>query len=185
MQRGDLPRDAVFDQTPDVGHLARVDQRPDDFPIGGVPPDEKNFTPGHGESGWPEPPAFRIIRRSGGVETSGQGVTVLLCERLLKPLQVVQQPAIAWPRAGALARRHLFQGDPKRPRSKRLWRKQKPAGRRPDQSSHRRKVPAWGLPTLCANPATRWPRWLRPGTGPETGSIRFSLSCRWPRCRRA
>ena len=47
MQRGDLPRGAVFDQALDVGHFAGVHERTDDLPVGGVPPDQKNFTRGH------------------------------------------------------------------------------------------------------------------------------------------
>ena len=42
MQRRDLPHRAVFHQPLDVGHFARVHQRMDDLPVGGIPPDQQN-----------------------------------------------------------------------------------------------------------------------------------------------
>jgi hypothetical protein len=47
MKRGNLPSRSVFDQPLDVGHFARVHQRMDDLPVGGIPPDEKNFRAAH------------------------------------------------------------------------------------------------------------------------------------------
>ena len=42
-QSGQLRHGAVFDQTPDVGHLAGIEQRMDDFPIGRVPADQEDL----------------------------------------------------------------------------------------------------------------------------------------------
>jgi hypothetical protein len=47
-ESGELRHRPAFDEAPDVGHLARVHQRMDDLPVGGVPADEEDFgTGGH------------------------------------------------------------------------------------------------------------------------------------------
>src|ERR1039457_159526 len=47
MQRGDLPRGAVFDEAPDVGHFAGIHKWMDDLPVCGIPPDQENLTRSH------------------------------------------------------------------------------------------------------------------------------------------
>ena len=44
MQRGQLRDAAVFDQPLDIRHLPGVHQRVDDFPVGGIPADQKSLT---------------------------------------------------------------------------------------------------------------------------------------------
>jgi len=48
MERGDLPPGAVLHEALHVGHFAGVDERLDDLPVGGIPPDQQNFTRCHG-----------------------------------------------------------------------------------------------------------------------------------------
>jgi hypothetical protein len=55
MQGGDLPGGAVFDEAADVGHFAGIHEGMDDLPVGGIPPDQKDFTWGHGEDHRAEP----------------------------------------------------------------------------------------------------------------------------------
>ncbi len=44
LERGHVAADALFKEFGHIWHLARIHQRPDDFPIRGVPANEQDFS---------------------------------------------------------------------------------------------------------------------------------------------
>jgi len=44
LEGGDIAHHAFFKEAGEVGHFPGIDERVDDFPIGGVPADEEDFS---------------------------------------------------------------------------------------------------------------------------------------------